>query len=231
MKSNVPRFWTPRTGGLLTLVGLAVVTVVATLLGESLIGRGTPSPIAVPGPKLTVAPIFKGLQAEQSSTMATYAVKHGVLVARRHHANHAVAVAPAAVTHLAPVIASAPVLAAVPVVAAPVVVAQRPMPVVAAPIPPELTPLTAAAVHKRHHAKRPAAVAEAPTRAPDPQNAWPTPRPLPPRALVPVTTMTAPPPASSQLRPVVTVTAAPPTIAPSVPAAPAETVTAAPPRT
>jgi hypothetical protein len=61
-----------------------------------------------------------------------------------------------------------------------------------------------------------------PTRAP----VWvPVPRPYVPRELVPVSTITAPPPASSKLRPVETVTAAPPGALPTLAPTPISTET------
>ncbi|HTV74849.1 MAG TPA: hypothetical protein VME66_14220 [Candidatus Acidoferrales bacterium] len=229
MKPNVPRFWTPRTGGLLTLAGLAVVTVGATLLGESLIGRGGPSQTAAPGPKLTIAPIFQGLQGAHHGATATRSIARAAFAPRpHHHQHHGVAPAPVVVHVPAPPVTEAPVVVAAPVIvkAAPDVVAERPV-----PLPPKAPlfapPLAVAVLHKHHHAKHALAVAETPPRV-DPNAAWPTERPLPPRQLIPVTTMTAPPPVSIQLRPVETVTAAPPSSSPLVPV---ETVTAAPPRT
>jgi hypothetical protein len=215
MKSNLPRFWTPRTGGLLTLLGLAVVTVGATLWGESLIGRNSFPQQALPGPKLTLAPMFIGLQGRSPARVPKYSVRRTKKVEQRPY--------PVAVAVATPAPALAPP-AAPPVVA----LVERPAP--AAPI--AAAPVSAVAPIRRHHHKRVAPVAVAQVRA-NANAPLPTARPLPPRALMPVTTMTAPPPASIQLVPVPTITAAPPASVPPSPIqpTPVQTVTAASPRT
>jgi hypothetical protein len=211
MKSNLPRFWTPRTGGLLTLFGLAVVTVGATLLGESIIGRSNAPQPVLPGPRLTIAPMFKGLQAGSGPHGTAYAQRAALKVAHPH---------PAAIA----VVTAVPQAATAPVVAPVVAIAQRPVSAPGIAQPAQYAPSRPLRRH-RHKPVAPIAVTQIPAT---PKAALPTPRPLPPRMLVPVTTMTAPPPASMQLVPVQTVTAEPPA---STQLVPVQTVTAAPPRT
>jgi hypothetical protein len=213
MKSNLPRFWTPRTGGLLTLLGLAVVTIGATLLGESIIGRNSSTQQALPGPKLTIAPMFKGLQPASLARVPANSLRRTKKVEQRPEPVAAATAAPTLARSVAP-----PLVALI----------ERPAPAapVAAGSVPVATPI------RRHHHKRLASVAVAQLRA-NANAPLPTARPLPPRALMPVTTMTAPPPASIQLVPVPTITAPPPAAtqpSPILPT-PAQTVTAASPRT
>jgi hypothetical protein len=216
MKSNLPRFWTPRTGGLLTLLGLAVVTIGATLLGESLIGRNSAPQQALPGPKLTIAPMFQGLQPGALAHVPTYSVRHTKKAER--HPNPAVMAAATA----------APVVDATPAAPQPVVALVE-RPVAAAPVAAQVPAAVPIRRHRHRHVA-PAAVAQVRANTDLP---LPTARPLPPRELVPVTTMTAPPPASSQLVPVPTVTAAPPgpVTSSAVLPTPVQTVTAPTPRT
>ncbi|HEY0797601.1 MAG TPA: hypothetical protein VGD50_00550 [Candidatus Baltobacteraceae bacterium] len=219
MKSNQPRFWTTRTAGLLTLVGLGVVTIGAIFLGETMIGRSGNAQQALPGPAMTLAPIFKTAAGSPALGVAPERPfrRHPV----RHHA------APVVVAHAAPVVQVAPQGAPQAPAPAPVLVAQRPLAAAPAPIGvPVVAAVPAPRLH-RHRVKHPATVAVV-SATPAAKAALPTARPLPPRELVPVTTMTAAPPAAAQLRPVATVTAEPPA---SNQLIPVQTVTAAPPRT
>jgi hypothetical protein len=152
--------------------------------------------------------MFRGLQANSGAHEPMHFVRH------TSKAVHPYSPAIAVVTAV-PAAAPAPVVA----------LAARPVSLPEVAVPAQFYP-PAKPVHKhRHKLVAPAAVAQMPAKVKAP---LPTARPLPPRVLVPVTTMTAPPPASAQLVPVQTVTAEPPS---STQLVPVQTVTAAPPRT
>jgi hypothetical protein len=156
-------------------------------------------------------------------------------------------VPPAPVVRTAPPVIPEPVIQATPVPAPPPVAAvARPRPTHPPVAPPVLHAAAVVVPHPAavvvHPAPLPivtqkaaaasptprAVVAMRPARraTPSPAPVWiPVPRPYVPRQLVPVSTITAPPPASSRLRPVETVTAAPPGGPPTLAPTPVSTVT------
>lgn len=223
MKPKFPFFLSQRTGGLLLLTCLGLISLGTILFSDSFIrARGVALSPAV-GPSL--APLFKSLATAVPASDEVVPAAEPVVLRRAHPARHGHK-AVAHLHHAAPAAAAEP---AIPRVVVPLV-AERALPLARRVVVHHETLLHSARVHHVGALAR-IALPIAPPPAPAtfaPRRITVTAPPIPPRALVPVQTMTAPPPAAARLRPVDTVTAEPPS---SSKLRPVETVTAAPPRT